>query len=56
MASTYAKGKGRFWEFFGSIGWNGVFFNSVCSRLMHVKLTICPHGQDIIGNVCLLAF
>ena len=51
-----------FWGFFGICtptglnGQNDVFFTLKCIRLVCEKLTIFPHGQDIVENIVLLAF
>jgi len=39
-----------------SPGRNDVLFAEKCIRLVCEKLTIFPYGQDIVGNVVLLAF
>jgi len=40
----------------GLNGWNDVLFTEKCIRLVCEKLTLFPYGQDIVGNVVLLAF
>jgi len=40
----------------GLNGYNHVLFAEKCIRLVCEKLTIFPKGQDIVGNVVLLAF
>jgi len=37
-------------------GRNDVLFAEKCIRLVCEKLTISPYGEDIVGNVVLLAF
>ena len=37
-------------------GRNGVLFAEKCIRLVCEKLTLFPYGQDIVGNIVLLAF
>jgi len=48
---TCPKGKGRFWEFYYQLVWMALF-KQKCIRLLHKKLTIFPHGQCIIENIC----